>query len=193
MNEAGLALCKTLRVGSKWRRTVRAYCRQNETGKRFNELFREAQARYRIQRRFWSRFECWWDSGVNSVLWFELASHYNDVIIRAMASQITSASIVYSTVCSGANQRKHQSPASLAFVREIQRWPVNSPHKGSVTRKVFPFHGVIMDWRPLIASPRTFLKRHLRINMDWCHSIHFYVIIVWWLIKTFSANDKRHV
>ena len=42
--------------------------------------------------------------------------HYNDVIMSAMASQIIGISIVYSTVCSGADQRKHQSPASLACV-----------------------------------------------------------------------------
>ena len=62
----------------------------------------------------------------------------------AMASQITSLTIVYSTVYSGADQRKHQSSASLAFLRGIHRWPVNSPHKGSVTRKMFPFDDVIM-------------------------------------------------
>ena len=50
----------------------------------------------------------------------------------------------YSIVCSGADQRKHQSSASLAFVRGIHRWPVNSPHKGPVMQKVFPFHGAIM-------------------------------------------------
>ena len=61
-----------------------------------------------------------------------------------MASQITSLTIVYSTVYSGADQRKYQSSASLAFVRGIHRWPVNSPHKGPVTRKVFPFDDVIM-------------------------------------------------
>ena len=45
---------------------------------------------------------------------------------------------------SGAGQRKHQSSASLAFVRGIHRWPVNSPHKGPVTRKIYPFDDVIM-------------------------------------------------
>ena len=50
--------------------------------------------------------------------------HYNDVIMSAMASQITSVSIVCSTVCSGADQRKQQSSASLAFVRGIYRWPL---------------------------------------------------------------------
>ena len=61
-----------------------------------------------------------------------------------MASQITSLTIVYSIVHSGADQRKHQSSASLAFVRGIHRWPVNSPHKWPVTWKMFPFDDVIM-------------------------------------------------
>ena len=61
-----------------------------------------------------------------------------------MASQITSLTFVYSTVYSGADQRKHQSSASLAFVWGIHRGPVNSPHKWPVTRKMFPFDDVIM-------------------------------------------------
>ena len=67
-----------------------------------------------------------------------------DVIMDAMACKITSVTIVYSAVCSGVNQRKYQSPASLAFVRGIHRSPVNSLHKGPVTRKIFPFDDVIM-------------------------------------------------
>ena len=70
--------------------------------------------------------------------------HYNDVIMSAMASQITSLTIVHSIVYSGTDQRKHQISASLSFVRGIHRWPVNSPHKGPVTRKMLPFDGVIM-------------------------------------------------
>ena len=70
--------------------------------------------------------------------------HYNDVIMSAMASQITSLHIVYSTVHSGADQGKHQSSASLAFVWGIHRWPVNSQHKLPITRKMFPFDNVIM-------------------------------------------------
>ena len=70
--------------------------------------------------------------------------HYYDVIMNAMASQITSLSIVYSSVYSGADQRKHQSYASLASVRGIHQWPVNSPHKWQVTRKMFPFDDDIM-------------------------------------------------
>ena len=61
-----------------------------------------------------------------------------------LASQITSLTVVYSIVYSGVNQRKHQSSASLAFVREIHRGPVNFPHKWPVTRKMFPFDDVIM-------------------------------------------------
>ena len=49
-----------------------------------------------------------------------------------------------SSVGSGADQRKHQSSASLAFVRGIHRWPANSPHKRPITRKMFSFHDVIM-------------------------------------------------
>ena len=71
--------------------------------------------------------------------------HYSDVIMGMMAAQITSLSIVYSTLCSGADPRKHQSSALLAFVRGIHRWPVNSPHKGPVSWKKFPFDDVIMQ------------------------------------------------
>ena len=80
--------------------------------------------------------------------------HYSDVIMGAMVSQITSLAIVYSTVYSGADHRKHQSSTSLAFVRGIHRPPVNSPHKGPVTRKIFPFDDVIriflsaLTWNP---------------------------------------------
>ena len=67
-------------------------------------------------------------------------THHSDVIMRAMASQITA---VCSSVCSGADQRIAQSSASLALVRGIPMWPVDSP-QGTVTRKIFPFDDVIM-------------------------------------------------
>ena len=73
-----------------------------------------------------------------------LCPHYNDFIMGSVASQITSLTIVYPAVYSGADQRKHQSSASLAFVRGIHRGPVNSMRKWPVTRKGFPFDGVIM-------------------------------------------------
>ena len=64
--------------------------------------------------------------------------------MSTMPSQITSLTIIYSTIYSAAD-KKNQSSASLAFVWGIHRWPVNSPHKGPVTRKMFPFDDVIMS------------------------------------------------
>ena len=66
-----------------------------------------------------------------------------------MASQITSLMIVYSTFYSGTDQRKHQSSASLAFVQG----PVNSPHKGPVTRKMFPFDDVMINSKLQVHFP----------------------------------------
>ena len=86
--------------------------------------------------------------------------HYNDVIKGAVASQITSLAIVYSTVDSDADQRKHQSSASLAFVRGIHRGPVNSPRKWPVTRKMFPFDDVIMYLPGLEASQWIHLQQN---------------------------------
>ena len=74
---------------------------------------------------------------------------YGDVIMGTVASQITSLTIVYSIVYSGADERKHQSFASLAFVRGIHR----GPHKWPVTRKIFPFEDVIM-WGKITARYR---------------------------------------
>ena len=85
-----------------------------------------------------------------------LNPHYNDIIMGAKASQISSLMIVCSTVYSGADQRKHESSASLAFVRGIHRGPVNSPHKCPVTRKTFPFDDVIMLERSLILTVSPF-------------------------------------
>ena len=70
--------------------------------------------------------------------------HYSDVIMGAVASQITSPTIVYSIVYSGADQRKHENSSSVDFVRGIHWWPLNSPHKWPVTRKIFPFDDVLM-------------------------------------------------
>ena len=74
----------------------------------------------------------------------------------AIASQITSLTIVYSTDYSDADQRKLQSSTSLAFVQGIHRGPVNSPHKWPVTRKNFPFDDIIM-----------YGTRTERVNVSW--------------------------
>ena len=91
--------------------------------------------------------------------------HYSNVMMSRMASQITSLTGVYSTVYSGADQRKHQSSASLAFVREIHRWAVNSHHKGSVTRKMFPFDDVIMVKRIHVCMHKV---------VDWIDTVQFH-------------------
>ena len=97
-------------------------------------------------------------------------SHYNDVIMGAMTSQITSLTIVCSTVCSGTDQWKHKSSASPAFVRGIHRWPVNSPHKGPVTRKIFPFDDVIMNqcWLTTFVTSKLLTKKTERHTASIC-------------------------
>ena len=95
------------------------------------------------------------------------AGHYGDVIMSAMATQITSLTIVYITVYSGTDQRKHQSSALLAFVRGIHQWPANSPHKRPVTWKMCPFDDVIM-WiyqRRVTSAEDVFIA--------WCHHVKF--------------------
>ena len=93
--------------------------------------------------------------------------HYGDVIMGAIASQITSLTIVYPAVYSDADQRKHQSSVSLAFVRRIHRGPVNSPHKWPVTLKMFPFDDVIMQME-------TFSDKG-----QWRGALEFSLIWVW--------------
>ena len=105
--------------------------------------------------------------------------HYDDVIMGAIASQITSLTIVYSTVYSGANQSKHQSSASLAFVRGIHWGSVNSPHKSPVTRKKFPFDDVIMA--PTGASSGyPFWRRSLENAARILYHIYFINDTLWW-------------
>ena len=101
-------------------------------------------------------------------------SHYCDVIMATRASQITSITIVYSTVYSDADQRKHQSSASLPFVREIHRGPVNSPHKWPVTRKMSPFDDVIM----------------LYIDMEWVATVTADFI---WKVCAFVFPQSFHL
>ena len=57
-------------------------------------------------------------------------------------------------ICSGADQRKHQNSTSLAFVRGIRWWPVDSPHKGPVTQKMFPCDDIIMNCLKVADNPK---------------------------------------
>ena len=90
------------------------------------------------------------------------ATHYGHIIMGTVASQITSLTIVYSTVYSDGDQRKHQSSALLAFVWGIHRRPVNSPHIWPVTRKMFPFDDVIMQC-VIFIRPVWWCSRHVSL------------------------------
>ena len=121
----------------------------------------------------------------------ERYNHYSDVRLSAMASQIPSFTIVYSTVYSGADHRKHQSSASLAFVRRIHRSPVNSAHKGPVTRKMFPFEDVIMAGQHKIPQNIPCPKLCSQ-SINPFQSLHK----IWWYDCRFCAvlqyNSKRY-
>ena len=149
-----------------------------------------------------------------------LFCHYDDVTMSGMVSLITSLTIVYSTVYSGADQRKHQSPASLAFPSSNgnsfrvagplcgeftgPRSPVNSPHKGPVTRKLFPFDDVIMSWLGFICrnfsrisnSPRSWDVIHPRELWRKFNLIYREIIyeIKYWLKHKYviDINDFSH-
>ena len=121
-------------------------------------------------------------AAVNNKLW----KHYNDVIMGAIASQITSLTIVYSTVYSDADQRKHQSSVSLAFVQGIHRRTVNSPHKWPVTRKIFPFDDVIMNMKSCTEGC-------LNLNPStWCDFIGFCKTIKYGLLDIFHKDDLEY-
>ena len=118
---------------------------------------------------------------INSVVFFR---HYNDIIMGAIASQITSLTIVYSAVYSDADHRKHQSSASLAFVWRIHRWPVNSPHKWPVTRKMFPL------WRhhDRISTP---VVRQPNKTIRWASQYENSLLTIWKFHYKDRAASRR--
>ena len=98
--------------------------------------------------------------------------HYGDVIMGALASQITRLAIVYSTVYSDADERKHQSSASLAFVWGIHRDRWIPRTKGQLRGKCF--HLMTSSWYvwkyvPLIVAVRPSAKI-LKPYDFWCES-----------------------
>ena len=112
--------------------------------------------------------------------------HNSDVIMGTKASQITSLTIVYSTVYLRADQRKHQSSASLTFVRGIHRWPLNFPHKGPVMRKMFPFDEVIMHkWKG------SFSRKNQTPSLD-ARTMALAVTILSSLPKMISSIGNKH-
>ena len=113
-------------------------------------------------------------------------SKSDDIIMSGIASQITGVTIVCPTVGSGTDQRKHQSPMSLAFVRGIRRSPVNSPYKRPVTRKTFPYGDVIM-WLSFHYKDDTWITKLMLMMMN--HKYRNTVLILKRvLIKMLSFN-----
>ena len=115
-------------------------------------------------------------------------NHYDDVIMTMLASQITSLTVVYSIVYSGVNQRKHQSSASLAFVREIHRGPVNFPHKWPVTRKMFPFDDVTQGHKTICDAVVTGNECNVTVKIYlhktyWSQVTHIVYASVNWLMS----------
>ena len=118
---------------------------------------------HRVQRMVrWALTSCpvghpWiWNNGEY------ITKHYGNVIMSAMASKITTPTIACSAVYAGADQRKHKSSASLAFVRGILRWPVNSPHKGQSRGKYI--HLMTSSWFANMPDYRLF-NRILKLAM----------------------------
>ena len=150
-------------------------------------------------------------ANVNHVLWRHLmssgtyefdADHYSDVIMSAMASQITGVSIACSAVRPGTEQRNYQSSASLAFVRGIHGWLVNSRHKGAVTRNfLWRHHGYrtgqhishklihVLDddvWWHKVSSHESHMGTHIFIMIDeWTISSKLVAV-------TFTKNSNKN-
>ena len=78
--------------------------------------------------------------------------HYIDVIMTTMPSQITSLTVVYSAVYSDADQRKHQSSVSLAFVWGIHRDRWIPRTKGQLRGKYFHLMTSSCRWPNLISQ-----------------------------------------
>ena len=97
------------------------------------------------------------------------SDHYRYIIMGVVASQITSLTIVYSTVYWGADQRKHQSSASLAFVRVM--WPVNSPHKWPITPNMFPFDDVIICFHDIMFDKLSIILVFSKMNTMVRHNL----------------------
>ena len=101
--------------------------------------------------------------------------HYIDVIMTTIASQITSLTVVYSTVYSDADQRRHQSSASLAFVWGIHRDRWIPRTKGQLRRNCF--HLMTSSWEVV----------RFRLVYPCCMSKR-----IAWIVVIMSILDKEY-
>ena len=128
-------------------------------------------------------------NGALNVSTSPLFHHYNDVIMTTMASQITSLTVVYSTVYSNADQIKHQSSASLAFVwgSHRDRW---IPRTNGQLRGIF-FHLMTSSWNTELERDKVFW---FHTGTDLGQVTHICVnkpvlyLYKWWLIACFTPS-----
>ena len=123
------------------------------------------------------------------------AIHYSDVIMGVMGSQITSLTIVYSTVYSGADQRKHQSSASLAFMQGNHRWQNTDIHVSLPVKKLLGIwvHGLheLTGADNIFITIRNTTRPYIHPNYD--ISIEFEIwpkFAMLWL-KMYSTNHNK--
>ena len=80
----------------------------------------------------------------------------------------------------GVDQRKHQSSASPGLCAG-NLWPVNFPHKGPVTRKMFPFDDVIMVHRPVSIELNSAISSQVtRCTALLCITTYLFVLYIYW-------------
>ena len=129
----------------------------------------------------WPRVKMQWYN-VSQGYWY--VKRYSWVCQKAFKLHYNDVTIVYSTGYSGAEQWKHQSSASLAFVGGIHRWQMNSTHIGTVTQAMFPFDDVIMSsmfnnflflipYKPVtIIRKQSTAKKPWKITLIWKWVLH---------------------
>ena len=117
--------------------------------------------------------------------------HYIDVIMTTMASQITSLTVVYSAVYSDADQRKHQSSASLAFVWGIHRDRWIPRTKGQLHGKCF--HLMTSSCTKGLKQNEKQLQVFIENNLHWytCKHVHHISSFYYGMWRTYSFVCKR--
>ena len=90
----------------------------------------------------------------------------------------------------GADQRKCQSSASLAFVRGIHRGPVNYPHKEQVMRKMFPFDDVIIF---VMISCDNLFKHHIVIFFSGNRHLPMMSACIWFSAKSLPEETLMFI
>ena len=126
---------------------------------------------------------------LRSLLLDYCSTHYCDVITSAMASRITSLSVVYSTVCPGEDHRKHQSSVSLAFEENSPVTGKFPPQRAS-NAKMFLFDDVIIHrMQPNCQKP---LHEALFTNVIWVHNWHL-IYFPEILIRSIWSSQNLHM